>query len=261
MNRVANKRQQGLTLIELLIAMTLSAVVVLAVGGILISSNQAASVSNTLSDSQETGRFAVEYMNRQILKAGYNPDDSDMPRFPRLCIDAMDIACIRNSNEGTGDPGDRLAIRRLAEDNTDTDTTCHGSALPTPGDAIITDVYWVEVIDNISNLRCQSFDIDDNPIGTAQSLAAGVISMQVLYGQSFSLPEDEILNVSRYYNADQVPSWDNVYSVRVAFLTEALTTTSAPSWEQNFTLLDTKQYNFNDSISRQVFTNTITLMN
>jgi type IV pilus assembly protein PilW len=261
MNNILNIKQQGLTLIELMIAMALSAVVVLAVGGILISSNQAASVSNTLSDSQETGRFAVEYMNRQILKAGYNPEDSDMQRFPSLCNNPADTICIRNSNEGTGDPGDRLAIRRLAEDNTDTHFTCYGSALTVAGDVIVTDVYWVEVINNISSLRCQTFDANGNNLGLAQSLAAGVITMQVLYGQSFSDPVDEVLNVSRYYNADQVPSWDDVYSVRVAFLTQALTTTSAPPWQQNFTLFDTKLFSFNDSISRQVFTNTITLMN
>ena len=63
--------QKGLTLVELMISMTLSLIVIFAVGSILISSNQAASVSDTLADSQETGRFAVDYINRQLLRTGW----------------------------------------------------------------------------------------------------------------------------------------------------------------------------------------------
>ena len=104
--------QKGLTLIELMISMTLSLIVIFAVGSILISSNQAASVSDTLADSQETGRFAVDYINRQLLRTGYDPDDADVVAFGDLCLAAGDIICINESANGTGD---RLAVRRMAE--------------------------------------------------------------------------------------------------------------------------------------------------
>ena len=68
--RTSMRLQQGLTLIELMIAMTLSLLIMGAVGTILVTSNQAASVSDTLSQTQETGRFTADYMNRQLLRTG-----------------------------------------------------------------------------------------------------------------------------------------------------------------------------------------------
>ena len=276
------RRQQGLTLIELMISMTLSLIVMFAVGSILISSNQAASVSDTLADSQESGRFAVDYINRQLLKTGYDPEDTDLVAFGDLCVVAADTVCIRDNNSGTGD---RIAIRRVAEVEKDpatgvispkaNATTCYGSALlDADGNNIttnvtVTDVYWVEVDDDgLSNLRCQSFDeggtVRANPgdkFDVSQALAAGVISMHVLYGQSNVAPTNNTLNVSAYYNATQVTDWTNIYAIRIGFLTQALSNTEAPAWDQEYIVMDSLTYEFNDQTARQVFTTTVTLLN
>lgn len=283
MMKINLHKQQGLTLVELMIAMTLSLIVVFAVGSILISSNQAASVSDTLADSQESGRFAVDYINRQLLKTGYDPEDTGLVAFGTLCVDASETICIRENDSGTGD---RIAVRRVAEveedpmDSTKTipksnAVTCYGSALlDADGNNItanvtVTDVYWVEVDNNgLSNLRCQSFDengtVRANPgdnFGASQALAAGVLSIHVLFGQSNSAPTNETLNVSAYYNANQVTNWSNVYAMRIGFLTQALSNTEAPSWNQNYIVMDSLTYTFNDQTARQVFTTTITLLN
>lgn len=269
------QRQQGLTLIELMISMTLSLIVMFAVGSILISSNQAASVSDTLADSQESGRFAVDYINRQLLKTGYDPEDTDLVAFGDLCVGAADTVCIRDNDSGTGD---RIAIRRVAEVEKDpatgvispkaNATTCYGSALlDADGNNIttnvtVTDVYWVEVDDDgLSNLRCQSFDESGASFGNSQALAAGLLSMHVLYGQSISPPVDGTLNVSAYYNASQVTDWSNVYAIRIGFLTQALSNTEAQAWEQEYIVMDSLTYEFNDQTARQVFTTTVTLLN
>lgn len=280
------QRQQGLTLIELMISMTLSLIVMFAVGSILISSNQAASVSDTLADSQESGRFAVDYINRRLLKTGYDPEGTDLVAFGDLCVDAADTVCIRENDSGTGD---RIAVRRVAEVEEDPDdpndppqlipksnaVTCYGSALlDAAGNDIttnvtVTDVYWVEVDDDgLSNLRCQSFDEDGtvraNPgdnFGNSQALAAGVLTMHVLYGQSNVAPLNNTLNVSAYYNASQVTDWSNVYAIRIGFLTQALSNTEAQAWEQEYIVMDSLTYEFNDQTARQVFTTTVTLLN
>lgn len=262
--------------------MTLSLIVMFAVGSILISSNQAASVSDTLADSQESGRFAVDYINRQLLKTGYDPEDTDLVAFGGLCVDAADTVCIRDNDSGTGD---RIAVRRVAEVEEDpatgvispkaNATTCYGSALlDADGNNItsnvtVTDVYWVEVDDDgLSNLRCQSFDEDGtvraNPgdnFGNSQALAAGVLTMHVLYGQSNVAPLNNTLNVSAYYNASQVTDWSNVYAIRIGFLTQALSNTEAQAWEQEYIVMDSLTYEFNDQTARQVFTTTVTLLN
>lgn len=264
--------QQGLTLIELMISMTLSLIVIFAVGSILISSNQAASVSDTLADSQETGRFAVDYINRQLLRTGYDPDDAGVVAFGDLCLAAGDTVCIDEAANGTGD---RLAVRRIAEAGESNAVTCYGSALLDAADAnittdvVVTDVYWVAIDNNgLSNLRCQSFDeigtVQANPgdsFGNSQALAAGVIAMHVLYGQSNSAPTDDTLNVTTYFNADQVTNWGNVHAMRIGFLTQALTNTEAQSWVQNYIVLDSLTYEFDDQTARQIFTTTVTLLN
>jgi type IV pilus assembly protein PilW len=270
------QRQRGLTLIELMISMTLSLIVMFAVGSILISSNQAASVSDTLADSQESGRFAVDYINRQLLKTGYDPEDADLVAFRDLCVDPADTVCIRDNDSGTGD---RIAIRRVAEVEEDPDDstktipksnaiTCYGSALLDAGgneittNVTVTDVYWVEVDDDgLSNLRCQSFDEGGTSFGNSQALAAGVLSMHVLYGQSNVAPTNNTLNVSAYYNATQVTDWTNVYAIRIGFLTQALSNTEAQAWEQDYIVMDSLTYEFNDQTARQVFTTTVTLLN
>ncbi len=85
--------------------------------------------------------------------------------------------------------------------------------------------------------------------------------MHVLYGQSNSAPIDDTLNVTTYFNAAQVTDWGNVYAMRIGFLTQALTNTEAQSWEQNYIVLDSLNYQFDDQTARQVFTTTVTRLN
>lgn len=273
MNRLQLHRQKGLTLIELLIAMTLSLMIMGAVGTILVNSNQAASLSDTLSQTQETGRFAADYMNRQLLRAGYDPDESGLVPFADVCATASEERCIWDSS--AADTGDTLAIQRIAVAGEDTAVTCYGSALLDENDNDITvdvavmDVYWVEVDGNgLSNLRCESFDINGtaqaNPgetFGTSQALAAGISAMHILYGESTTPPEDEVLNVSRYLSASEVVEWDNVYAMQIGFLTEAMISTEAPPEDRQYVVLNSPIYDFTDQISRQVFSTTVTLLN
>ena len=49
--------------------------------------------------------------------------------------------------------------------------------------------------------------------------------------------------------------------MRIGFLTQALTNTEAQSWEQNYIVLDSLNYQFDDQTARQVFTTTVTRLN
>lgn len=66
-------RQQGLTLIELMIAMTLGLLLMLGVTNIYVSSHQAFRSSENLAGIQENSRFAFEMMSRDIREADSNP--------------------------------------------------------------------------------------------------------------------------------------------------------------------------------------------
>lgn len=65
------KRQSGLSLIELMIAITLSLLLIAGVLQIFLSSKQTYSTNNALSRVQESGRFAMEFLTQDIRNIGY----------------------------------------------------------------------------------------------------------------------------------------------------------------------------------------------
>lgn len=68
--RVAG-RQRGLTIVEILVAVTLSLILLAGVSQLFISSKRTYEVQDGLSRLQENGRFAVDYLARHVRMAGY----------------------------------------------------------------------------------------------------------------------------------------------------------------------------------------------
>ena len=73
------RRQTGLSLIELMIAMVLGLVVVGGATGVVLSSKQAYRASEQLSRTQENARIAFELMAREIREAAGNPCGRSLP--------------------------------------------------------------------------------------------------------------------------------------------------------------------------------------
>ncbi|WP_256674089.1 PilW family protein [Pseudomonas tumuqii] len=71
MTRTSMHRQKGLSLVELLIAMTLSLLLMGGVLQIFLASKQTYSANTALSRVQESGRFAMEFLTSDIRNAGY----------------------------------------------------------------------------------------------------------------------------------------------------------------------------------------------
>lgn len=65
------KRQAGLSLVELMIAITLSLLLIAGVLQIFLSSKQTYSTNNALSRVQESGRFAMDFLTQDIRNTGY----------------------------------------------------------------------------------------------------------------------------------------------------------------------------------------------
>lgn len=65
------KRQVGLSLVELMIAITLSLLLIAGVLQIFLSSKQTYATNNALSRVQESGRFAMDFLTYDIRNAGY----------------------------------------------------------------------------------------------------------------------------------------------------------------------------------------------
>jgi type IV pilus assembly protein PilW len=66
-------RQRGLTLVELMIAITLGLIVLASVIGVLLANRESYRTSEALSRMQENARFTFEVLGRSIRAAGGNP--------------------------------------------------------------------------------------------------------------------------------------------------------------------------------------------
>ena len=64
-------KSQGFTLVELMIAITIGLIILAVLSQVFVSSKQTYRVQEALSRLQENGRYAVDFMGRDIRKAGY----------------------------------------------------------------------------------------------------------------------------------------------------------------------------------------------
>lgn len=78
-SRAGRRRQRGLSLVELMIAMLLGLLVVGAAIGIFLSNRQTYRTTESLGEVQESLQTAFELMARDIREAGENPCDVNLP--------------------------------------------------------------------------------------------------------------------------------------------------------------------------------------
>lgn len=66
-------RQQGLTLIELMVALVIGLVITIAASAVYIATVGSTRVTQSVSDLGETGQLALELLGREVKKAGFFP--------------------------------------------------------------------------------------------------------------------------------------------------------------------------------------------
>ena len=66
-------RQKGLTLIELMVAMAISLVIVIAAAYVYLGSRESQRAIDRSSNSQETGAFVLQMIGREVMNAGFYP--------------------------------------------------------------------------------------------------------------------------------------------------------------------------------------------
>lgn len=215
--------QRGLTLIEVMISMTLGIIFLGAAMTFLVTGQQSSQSQDSGSRIQENARFAMEFIREQVRMAGYTEDFNVSPGYiyRGACGTVNGQTATNCSDEVSAteeSQGDRLAISLISPDAED----CLGSDTGS-GSTVIANVFWVQVVDNISSLYCQGFDINASTpdfIGTAQPLVDGIEQMQVQYG----VDTDADGIADQYMNATAVQAagdWDNVWSVKVGLLVSA----------------------------------------
>lgn len=182
-NSYINKKQQGMTLIEIMIALAIGTFLMAGVMQIYLGSRQSFRMLDSLSRMQENGRFAMEFIDRDIRLAGF-----------RECWTG-NIATPINGTDNDGlNNSDSIAIQMSM-------TACPVVVLP--------------ITYTIANGAGNQPSLFQNNNGTNRELIEGVQDMQILYGEDSNGD-----NTPDYYvPAGTVGlSMNQVVSVRVSLL-------------------------------------------
>lgn len=112
-HRLPPKRQAGLTLVEIMIALTLGLIVLLAIGSIYLGSRQTYRVQEDNARLQEAGRYALEVVGRSIRQAG---SDTEMTFNPvAVTLECAPPACTAISGTNSATPAtDTLVVQFYA---------------------------------------------------------------------------------------------------------------------------------------------------
>ncbi|MDA8447732.1 PilW family protein [Paracidovorax valerianellae] len=242
------KRQAGLTLIELMVAMVISLLIVLAAVAALVVSRQGFSSVDTASQLRDNSRFAVDLIQRLGVQAGYKdvrdaatalladtagiesnppPNIYGINNQKRSQTNAWDESSNWSSSE-VGRGSDILIIRNQASRLSPTATTSDETMIDCMGNAPT--AVPIDRYDRMISILHVSAGDDGEPslmctyVSSAGSLKAeplirGVENFQVLYGVDGIGPNNATLPASsasspengpeRYLRADQITNTSN----------------------------------------------------
>ncbi len=272
------KPQQGMTLIELMIAIALSLTLMAGAMQFLVSSRQTYDLTDDLSRIQENGRIALDILVRDIRMAGYRRPlngDGVIPYyfdFQNACNAVNETCALDDHIDASGeitDGSDRLAVSYDPPEDDDrlgTSSTCLGTDLDGMEEDVIINVYTIDTVDNINSLYCRGYNqttgawIDDS----AQPLIDGIENMQVLYGVTSSA--DPTGSVTRYISQDKIveDDWAYIRAVRIALLvSNGLEDGFADAQERKYHVLNSAELTTADTDrhARRIYSTTVYLNN
>lgn len=202
--------QQGFTLVELMISMTLGLILLLIIGTAFVSSRQAFREQEDNARIQESGRFALEFIGRNIKQAGH----AEVP-FSGIKVEFEGTA-IRGTNGAAG-VADTVTVQY---DGAFGDQDCEGTRITAAEIAsqniVIQNSFNIDAAN--AELRCDGQFVValTEPVPTSGSvLLENVEDLQLLYGIDTTGEQ----SVDQYVAVPAVSAdWDRVIAVRVCVL-------------------------------------------
>lgn len=273
------KHQSGLSLIELMIALTIGIVISLFLINIMASSNRSAINSEGSSEATENGRFIAGWLTERFRIGGYSDEGGSLQRpYEANCTagnplpPAANANCSFEDNNSTTSGGDKVVVLRTINPSSSDatySTACDGTDLSGLAQGtILADIFWVE--QNINSINDDDFDdvlycsTYNNTTGlqlsSTQVIANGIEGMQVLYledsrsGGNEAAPNIAGLN---YKAADAVTDWNNVVGLKFSILTRSFNDSTQAPVQRSYVLLDAEPYTYSDRVVRNIQQNVI----
>jgi len=251
------KKQQGLTLIELLIALALG---IIFIGGsvqIFLASRVTNALNEDLIRIQDNARIALDLMSRDIQMAGYNGEANAAKLDFFETGPCGGFSACTNNNAGAGIASDRIAVIFDPRPDDGTEVDCTGN--PLAADEDVAHIYFINTNGGtgVNSLVCQGYSVTNGTmLGVAQPIVDGIDAMHILYG------ERNGDSVTRYVNAAEVTNWAAVAGVRISLLvSNGNGIGSADTRLRSYSLLDSNTINYGDTLIRRIYSTTVRLNN
>lgn len=242
------RHQQGISLVELMIAMTLGLIISAGVLSIFFSGKSSYRMVEELNSLQENGQFSMYFLTQAIQMAGYESIDTNTLPTPIYADSCSSDAAWCTSN-GSGADADRIAIQLNPETNED----CTGAEVDE--NEVILNVYFLDQAEGISSLYCRGFSpLSATWTSEAARLVDGIDSMQFQFGTS---SEDTF----QYVSASDVSDWNDVTSVRIAILAATGESPQIEAKERSYAMLDSGLHTYNDRKMRKIYSTTVYITN
>lgn len=285
---VSRVDQQGLSLIELLIALGLGVFIVAGIFQVTVGSRQAFEVVQAQSMTQESGRFATRFIADSARNAGYinyGPVDTGTgDAFAQSLIDTLEftenlegrwpakgsfesgaVVVGGDSAGGAGftdakASGDYVSIRLQGDASFDSNVAggfsmsdCEGKMISSDPD-VSTIVNFFVKSNNVLACRVDTYSADLTE-GAVQELVSGVEDMEIIYAVN------GLDGVSFERASDMAGRWADVTSIRIALLGVSDNQPLNKQSDNTYTMLDIEHDDPDDGRMRQVFYQTIALRN
>lgn len=271
--------QNGLSLIELMVALVIGLVLMIGVLQVFLASRQTYATNEAMSRLQENGRFALDYISNSARHAGYTNPRTRLEKG--ISIDSLAGSTCNNqsgfvdtdikacSSDGGGKNPDSIGFALQPPEVDGEPRDCLGNKVAS--DQLIINHFEVIAAQPATNtpasLGCRVWNLTTkdwaNGDPNVYPLIEGIDSLQVLYGLDDA--GGTTRSPSRYVSADNVTNWKNVLAVRISVLANSVSTLTPSPPNRNYVLLDTSPLNTadlgNDNRARQIFSTTIQLKN
>ena len=246
----SRRLQVGMSLIELMIAMTIGLILMFAVGNIMIGSRQSNQVNDGLARMQENARFAMQLLKRDLRSAGL---------VQTAALEGLEVFGDRANAltvhaAVTVPPANTAGDVLVVQFEGTTDCT-GGGGVAFSGTTLVVNRYRVDSTN--STLRCLG---NGGGVGE-QELLEGIERMEVQYG----IDNDANGQANFYQSPGNViaTDWPNVVSIRIGLMVNSVNAINELPVNANaYYLLDSGQMGpFSDRVLRQIYITTVTMRN
>ena len=226
------RTQRGLTLIELIIAMLLGTLVILAATQLFSANQQLFMTQQTTSRLMDDGQLLLRFIGSDMRQAGYS--GGALPEYSGVSFGV--------GGSADGDPSDQVAVRFNGEQD------CQGTVNAVPVDII--NLYFVN---NNGELMC-----DGSLTVGSVALVSGVEAFRVMYG--LDMTQDGRPGPVRFMGAAAAQGAARpIVAIRLAILMAAGGSTLPLNEERSWHVLDREVDTGEDRMVRRIFTSTFML--